>query len=537
MLTLSIWIAIRGLQAYIATVKRKDASFVRSAGLISLLTLVSRLLGLAREAVCAYYFGAGEIWGDFSIAFRIPNLSRRLFGEGALSAAFIPVLTERLHQDDRRSATRLAGGVVLLLSVVLLGLVILGEAAIWVARRYSSDLSLSLTAVMLPYMFFICLVALLAGAQNVMGRFGLPAMMPILFNVIVISGAVVGGLWAGGHQMKHIYILSGAVLLAGVVQLILQWRALLGARFRPALEWNPSHPDIKRIIATMAPMVIGLAAVQLNSLADLLVAKVFVEQGGGAAVLSYGERLYQLPIGLFGAAIATAIYPQLARLATSSDKPSFGETLQRGIRLALFVGLPASLGLFAIRTPAVRVLYEHGEFGPADTIRVAKVVGCYGLGVWAYVSQQVLVRGYYSLRNTKTPMRVAAGVVLLNLGLNLLLVQWYEESGIAIATAASAAVQVFLLGILSSRTGLPVVWKPIVEGAAKALLASIIMFLAIWSLDRAVGDWGEDLPSGVLHLVLLVATGLIAFAVAARALRCEELGYLRHVEGRSDGSA
>lgn len=514
-------------RAYIGSVERRDASFVRSAGLISLLTLCSRILGLVREGVCAYFFGAGEIWGDFSIAFRIPNLSRRLFGEGALSAAFIPVLTERLHDEDRQAGANLAGAVLLLLAAVLLGLVLVGEGAIWVAGLYWPDLSLSLTAIMLPYMFFICLVALLAGTHHVMGRFAAPALMPILFNVIVIAGAVAGSFWADERHLSHIYIIAGAVVFAGLVQLILQWWSLQRSGFRPALRWNPNHPDIRRISSAMAPMVIGLAAVQLNSLADLLVAKLFVEQGGGAAVLSYGERLYQLPLGLFGAAIATAIFPQLAREAGTNENREFKATLERGIRLALFVGLPASVGLFAVREPTVRLLYERGQFGPADTARVASVVGWYGLGVWAYICQQVLVRGYYSLKEIRTPMRVACGTVLLNLGLNLSLVQWYGESGIAAATAVSAIVQVLVLGALFSRRGTLIRWRAAMLEATKALGASILMFGAIWGLDRSIGQWGQGLVLGILHLAALVTVGMATFGLAAWVFRCRELADLR----------
>jgi len=279
----------------------------------------------------------------------------------------------------------------------------------------------------------------------------------------------------------------------------------------------------------MAPMMIGLAAIQLNSLADLLVAKIFVEQGGGAAVLSYAERLYQLPIGVFGAAIATAIFPQLAKLAHSDDRDAFSRTLGRGVRLAIFVGLPASVGLFAVRWPVVRVVYERGEFTAADTIRVAQVVGWYGLGVWAYILQQVLVRGYYSLRNTRTPMRIAGAVVFLNLGLNLLLVQWYGESGIAAATAVSAAIQVVLLAAMFAGTGGAFAWRPLAITAGKALAASIVMYLAIWAADMAFWPQEDPLASEIGRLVLEVALGVIVFVLSARLLKCEELGYLvRH---------
>ncbi|MCH8965290.1 MAG: polysaccharide biosynthesis C-terminal domain-containing protein, partial [Planctomycetes bacterium] len=224
--------------------------------------------------------------------------------------------------------------------------------------------------------------------------------------------------------------------------------------------------------------------------------------------------------------IATAIFPQLAKLAHRKDRDAFAKTLGRGVRLALFVGLPASVGLFAVRWPLVRVLYERGEFTAADTIRVAQVVGWYGLGVWAYITQQVLVRGYYSLGNTRTPMRIAGAVVFLNLGLNLLLVQRYAESGIAAATAVSAAIQVVLLAAMFAGTGQAFFWRPLSVTAGKALAASILMFLAIWAADVALGPQGGALAREIGRLVLEVALGAIVFVLAARLLRCEELGYL-----------
>ncbi len=502
--------------SYIYGVKRTDASFVRSAGLLSFLTLMSRVLGLVRESVCAYYFGAGAIWSDFSIAFRIPNLSRRLFGEGALSAAFIPVMSERLHSDGREAAARLTGRVLFLLGAILLGMVCLGELILWVAGRYSSDLSISRPAVMLPYLFFTGLVALMGGALNVLGQFGRPAMMPLLFNVTVIAGVVAGALWAAGEPLEHVFVLAAVVLVAGAAQLVVQVVMLVRADFKPVLEWYPSDPAIQRIMARMAPMVVGLAAVQLNSLADLLVAKMLIERVGGPAVLSYAERLYQLPIGLFGAAIATAIFPELARQAQASDLAAFGRTLQKGLRLALFVGLPASAALFALRLPLVRVLYERGAFAASDTTRVAGALGWYGLGVWAYITQQVLVRGYYSRGNTRTPMRVAIAVVGLNLVLNIVLVRWYEESGIALATAISAAVQVGLLATLFDRGAIPLGWWAVVDGAARSLAASAAMCGAIVVLNRL---WSGP---GMLHLGVLIGIGFVCYLLASKILGCSE---------------
>lgn len=514
--------------------KRTEASFVKSAGLISILTLLSRILGVVREAVCANYFGAGALWGDFCIAFRIPNLARRLFGEGALSAAFIPVVSERLHLENRDAAARLTGGVLLLLSAVLTGLVVLGEIGIWVWLRHSPDRSLLLTAVMLPYMVFICVVALMAGAQNVVGQFGVPSMMPILFNTIMIGGAVLGSMTAGGDSEAHVYVLCATVLLAGIVQLVVQWWALARGGFRPVLIWNPTHPDIRRIASTMAPMLIGLAAVQLNSLADLTVAKIFVEGGGGPAVLSYAERLYQLPTGMFGVAIATAIFPQLAKLANRNEKEAFTETLQRGLRLTVFVGVPASIGLLAVRYPLVKALYERGEFTAQDTLRVANVVGCYGLGVWAYIGQQVLIRGYYSVKNVKIPMHVSTATVVLNLGLNLLLVQWFAEPGIALATAFSTAVQVVALILLYPKAGLIVDWRPVLPAGIKVMLASAAMYAAVYGLEQPLKTWESTRSGAILQLAVLVTVGAVTFALCAKALGCEEMAYLRRSKSVPD---
>ncbi len=500
--------------------ERKDASFFKSAGLISALTLVSRLLGLFRESVWANFFGTTAIWGDFAIAFRIPNLARRLFGEGALTAAFIPVLAQRLETSGRQAAARTCGNVIVLLGAVLVGLVLLGELAIWLGLSLGPSLCLSLTAVMLPYMFLICMVALLAGAQHVLGRFGMPALMPILFNVILILGTLVGARWTGEDPRRHLFVLAGFVLLAGAVQLLLQWRALLSSGMRPPLVCDPTDPDVRRIARAMGPTTIGLAAVQLNSLADLLVAKFGVPDGSGAAVLSYGERLYQLPIGLFGAAIATAIFPKLSTLARDADPALFVATLRRGLRLAIFVGVPASIGLYLVSRPAVIVVFRRGAFTADSVERVAAAVRWYGLGVWAYVSQQVLIRGYYARKDSGTPMRIACGMLGLNLALNLLLVRWFRESGIAMATAGSAAVQVVLLSVRFQRTGVAMRWASLAGSTLTVLAAAVVMAVGLWATGGLLERLPGGPPSAGIQLIVLVATGIGLYGLVAWLLGC-----------------
>ncbi len=515
--------------------KEHHTSFVRSAGLVSLMTLASRITGFLREATFSQFFGLGRVWDAYSIAFQIPNLSRYLFGEGALSASFIPVLTERFHQDGREAARQLTGGVLMLLATVLTGLTVLGEVGVLTAYYFHPTIKLSLTAIMLPYMIFICSTALLGGAHNVLGRFGIPAALPILFNVFLITGAWTGHFWVGGNPNQHAYVIGGFLLLSGVTQLFIQWQTLRRVDFGPRMIWNPLHPDIRRIVTNMAPMMLGLAAVQINTVSDRIIADIFVPGNGGASALYYSGMPYQLPIGIFGVAIATAIFPQLSRLASGNDREGFALTLQHGIRLAFFVGIPASVGLCTLRVPMVRFFYEQGSFHYEDSLRVARVVACYGMGVWAYIAQQIIVRGYYAKQEIRTPMRAATSMVVLNLILNLILVQWMNESGVALATAICAALQMVILSRrFASKTGQSLDWNPIVKSLIRIVIASALMGVVVVVLNHVIGEWGgqgSGLMSRKLHLfvqlVILGGGGAGVFFVMARLLGCEELSYLR----------
>ncbi len=419
--------------------------FLRSASVLSALTLVSRVLGLVREAVCASLFGLSIFWDNYTLAFCIPNLARRLFGEGALSAAFVPVLSQRVHHDDPEVARRLVGNVLTLLAVLLVALVVVGEIVLFTLGVFKPSILWILTAIMLPYMICICLVALMGGAQNTLGRFASPALMPILFNLIVIAVAL-GGEWAApGAADRGVVVLAVAVVVAGIVQLLWQFAALRRSSLRPLWCCNLRDPDIRSIAAVMAPMILGLSAVQLNTLSDYVVARIMVEGPGGPSTLVYATRLYQLPVGLFGAALATAIFPSLSLLRAAGDDTGFRAMLERGLRLALFIGLPASAGLLAVREPLVQAIYEHKRFTAADTPRVAAATAAYGIAIWAYIAQQVVVRGFYAHGSARTPMRIATGMVGLNLGLNLFLVGRMGEAGIALATAVSAMTQFSIL--------------------------------------------------------------------------------------------
>jgi putative peptidoglycan lipid II flippase len=558
-----------------------STQMLRSARLISALTLVSRILGLARDMAITNALGVGSAASAFWMAFQVPNLFRRLFGEGALSAASIPVLTGVLLKEGQEATDRLAGRIMGLLLVLLTTVCILGEVVVallfW---GYGSDrenaLALGLAGLMMPYLVFICAAAMLGGVQNVFGRFASPAAAPVILNAFMIS-AVLGSRWLGPSEARTVVLLAAAVLISGIFQMAWQWTATRrlglrlplgggcpatrgGGRFacflpgggRLARLLSPGHPirvpaseaarpeptldsqneALRRIGLTMLPMIAGLATIQINTLADSLIAwwfvpEVLIHPGGAAekvapAVLSLAQRLYQFPLGIFATALATAIFPALSKHAAESDLPGLGRTLSRGIRVTSFEGLPSLVGLILIREPLVKLLFGHGEFQewPAAAPRVSFALLMYALGIWAFGVNQILVRAYYALGDPKTPMLVSVRNVALNLVLNLVLVQTVlKEAGLALATSICAVLQVLaLLHRFSNRVG-HIEWAATGRSIARTAVATAVMAGAVLGAEHLLGPSAR--PS--LAVAVLVAVGAAAFVGTAVALRCEEL--------------
>jgi len=497
---------------------------LRSARLISGLTLVSRVLGLVRDMTCSAVCGAGPAWSAFWIAFQVPNLFRRLFGEGALSAAAIPVLTEKLSRDGLDAVDNLSGRLLGLLLVLLTAICVVAEVVViglWWAYRTSphASLTLSLTAVTLPFMVLICAAALLGGLQNVLGRFGPWAAAPVILNLFMIAGAWWGKAIAPDHA---IFVLAVAVVLSGVMQVAWMWGGLRRSNLRLRLSLDRHDPAIRRISLTMLPMVAGMSAVQLNTLVDSLIAGWFVPGFVGPAILSFAQRLYQFPLGVFAIALATAVFPTLSRHAADNDLAGLGRTLSKGIRVATFEGLPCLLGLILVREPLVRALFERGRFAesPDAAERVALALSLYALGVWAYGVNHLVVRAYYALGDVKTPLKVSLRNVVLNLVLNLLLVQTpLRESGLALATSICAVVQVAaLLWRFERRIG-HLEWRPILDSTLRAAVATAVMGAGVVLVNRAC-------PAGlsnVIRLVVVAVSGAAVFLAAGWVVRSPEL--------------
>jgi putative peptidoglycan lipid II flippase len=499
--------------------------FISAARVVSGLTLVSRVLGLVRDAIFAAVFGAGWAASAYSIAFMVPNLFRRLFGEGALSAAFIPVFSEARQQNDEARAGRLAGTILSGAAILLAGLVLVGELLLaglgpFVEPTQRNALTLRLTAIMLPYAVLICSVALMGGLLNVLGHFAAPAAAPIVLNLCII-GAIGAGVYVGDLGIEtHLRWIAVAVLVAGALQLALQWLAVRSRRFRIRPSLDLGDEAVRRIALMTGPMVIGLAVVQINALADSLIAYWFVPHQGAPMKLYLAQRLYQFPLGVFLIALTTAIYPQFSRMAADRDMDGFADSIVRGLRMVIFIGLPASVGLILMREPLVALLFERGQFSTADTVRTASVLLFYAAGIWAYGLQMMLGRGFYALQDSKTPMRIAVAMVVLNLALNLILVHVLpepQERGLALATAVCAAIQSAWLAVLLTRRVGHVDWSSLRGQAPRVIAATLAMVAACYGILPVLG------PSPLVQVIGLLVVGASAFAIVSRLLRIDEL--------------
>jgi len=501
--------------------------FVASAKVIAGLTLVSRVLGLMRDVLCGAVFGATGVWDAFVIAFQIPNLFRRLFGEGALSSAFIPVFSRRLHREGPESAKVAAQQVVGLQLVALLGLVLLGEAVIagwWLLDAASprDRLTLALAATMLPYVVLICGTALLGGMLNVLRVFSTPAAAPVLLNICIISA--IGFAWetAGEGRSISIWPVAIAVLVAGVLQLAMQWAALLRRNMAilPVPGW--SDPAVRTILKLLGPTAFGLAAVQINTLADTLIAYWLIGREGAPSHLYYAQRLYQFPLGVMGLAVATAIFEQLSAEAARGQIARLRETAAAGLRVMFFLGLPASVGLILVAKPLVATIFERGQFTPEATERVAGALAFYSLGVWAYMSQHVFVRGFYAMQRPQVPARIAAQMVGLNLALNLLLVGPLAERGLALATALTACVQLLLLRRAWVKAAGWPTGRRTAASVARTAVATAGMAAAVLAVQWLLHAWTAE----SISLIVQVAGGGAVFAALAYLLRSKELTVL-----------
>lgn len=434
-----------------------------SAGLVSFATSCSRIGGLVREQLFATLLGAGYYSDAFVVAFRVPNLLRDLLAEGALSTAFVPTFTQRLVQNGKRDAYDLGNLVLTTLFVVtsvvaIFGILFASPIVHAIAPGFGAtpgklELTVRLTRILFPFLPMIALAAVLMGMLNAQQRFFVPALAPALFNAAAI---LVGVLLVASGASASTAVLGWtlAVLLGGFSQLGIQVPTLRasGWRFRARFRWRFDDPGLRQILRLMAPAVIGLSATQVNILVNNILASQ-LEQGSPSWI-NYAFRLMQLPIGVFGVAVATVNLAAVSRSAAAGDMPAFRSTLASSLKLVAFLTLPATAGLVALREPIIALLYEHGRFGAHDTLRTSDVLLAYAIGLYAYAAVKVLAPAFYALRASRWPLFASLAAVVTNIVTSLLLYRRLEAPGLAVGTSLGALVNyAVLLAVFSRRYG------------------------------------------------------------------------------------
>ena len=507
---------------------------VRSAGLIGLATMASRLLGVAREVALAWVFGAGTQMDAFNVAFRIPNLVRDLFAEGAMSAAFIPTFTRTLASRGRDAAWRVGNLVINALLVVTGTLVVLGivfagpitdaiAGAEFAAVPGKLELTAQLTRIMLPFLTTVAIAVAFMGMLNALHHFFIPALSPAMFNVATILCVIAVVPLMPSFGLPPVAGIAIGTLLGGVGQIALQWPALhrQGFRYQPVLDFK--DPELREILRLMVPGTLGLAAVQVNVFVNTYLATTQPE--GSVSWLSYAFRLMYLPIGLFGVSIATAALPDIARQAGASDRLAVRQTVSRGLRLMLMLNVPATVGLVVLSQPIVELIYERGEFTSADSVATAAALMFYAPGLLGYSAVKIASPTFYSLRDSRTPVIVSVASVAANLALNLILVEVMGFRGLALGTSIAAVFNaVILLTLLSRRLGGLDAGRIAGSGlriaAASAVMGIVVWYVSAW-LTAAMPGPGFGLK--LARVGISIAAGLGALLVSGRVLRIEEL--------------
>ena len=517
---------------------------------IAFLTTVSRVLGMVRDIAFAHFFGAGWLMTAWAMGFKIPNLTRRLFGEGAASASLIPVYSEELEHRPQQ-AGQLINTVLTVLFVVLAAVVLIGEGLIWgyyalFESRTGPRIGLALCSIMLPYMIFICTVAILGGILNVHRRFATPAAAPIVLNVFIIASMLLTGSVLDIKPEQQVFFVAAAVLIAGLVQIAIQLPSLRasGVSFRPA--WEIHCEAFRKIIVLMGPMIIGLTATQLNALADDIIALSFMnEQGypldfGSVSYLYYAQRLYQFPLGVLGISMAIAVFPVMSSEAARKDFGALAKTIAQSLRGVVFVAIPATAGIFLVAKPLVSAIFEHGAFAKpvasavlehgasqvSHTSIVAWTLSFYAVGLCGYFSQQIVTRAFYSMQDSGTPMRSALAAVAVNVVLNLILIWYMGTAGLALSTAICSYLQVVILMVaLRKRIG-----RSILDGflltLIKTLLSTVLMCVVAAVIIHRMGKLPENRLFNILRLAAVVPSAAVVYLLAAKLLRIEMLSLI-----------
>ncbi len=529
----------------------KRSNLMKTVGSISGATLVSRILGLVREQVQAYFFGAGMVTDAYITAFRIPNLMRDLFAEGALSAAFVPTFINEKEKHGREAAWRLAnhlfGALLLVLGILSAAIFLFAPAIIRVYafgfHGEKFELAVTMTRIVSPFLLMVALAAVAMGMLNACGRFFLPALAPAFFNVASISGVILLIPVLRSLGLNPGLSLAVGAILGGFLQFVVQGPALRseGFRFRPVLALT--DPGLRRVFRLMIPATFGLAATQISIFFDTAMASA--EGDGAQSWLAYGFRLMQLPLGLFGVAIATANLARVSEDVAREDRPALTASLASSLRAAALLTLPATAGLIALREPIIRVIFEHGRFTADSTLATAAAVLCYSLGLYAYSVTKIQAPTFYALGTPRIPVIASAVAVTVKVVASLILLQLFPRWGfsaflaLAFTTSLAAWVNFAVLSVGIRRSVGSFAGHGVAGASLKMAGLSLIMGVAVHYLHQfMVGSFGGGGFGGELgRLAVSITAGGMITVAGASVLNIPEAERLLARIGRRGGGS
>ncbi len=516
-------------------------SVVRSAGIVSLAVFMSRMTGLLREMVMARMFGAGLIQDAFNLGFRIPNLTRDLFAEGALSSAFVPTFTDylstRTHEESGRLVNLVATAILIVVGTVCAaGMIFAPVLVSTLAPGYAAvpgkfELAVTMTRIMFPFLLMVALAAQTMGMLNSSNRFGVPAMASTFFNIGSVGFGIAIGVWLGPSlNISRIDGMAIGVVLGGALQLCWQLPSLykLGYRFHPAFDWT--HPGLQRILRMMAPAILGNAAVLINVAVSTNLASGIADPvrgyDGPVSWLGYAFRFMQLPLGLFGVAIGSATLPSISRSAAAGNMDEFRRTFSKSLGMVFLLTLPSSIGLVVLGRSIIGAIYQGGKFQVYDTQQTATALSYYAIGLVGYAGLKVLSPAFYALNDARTPMIVSVISILINYFTAVALIRYagFGHAGLAMATSAVALFGfVVLFAILRARIG-GVYGRELATGFAKVAVASAAMGGAVFLSSRGIERWlGVSQMAHRADLAVSIPLGVAVFYLVCRAMGVTDL--------------
>lgn len=482
----------------------------RPAAIFSGFTILSRILGLARDMLAASIFGASMFWDAFVVAFTFPNLFRRILGEGALNSAFVPVFSEYTHKHGKKEAWDVANITVTLLTIVLVALSFVVIGGIFLLKVLlpldeRAYLIFKLSQIMFPYVIFICLAGLFMGILNTFHHLTVPALAPVVLNVVLIAVMLCV---RGKEPEFQVIAIAVSVLFGGLVEWGIHIPVLRskGMRYVPSINWR--HPAVKRILWLMGPMVLGFGVTQINIVVDRLLALLIGP--GSVSTLYFGDRLIELPMGIFGIALAVASLSVMSKQAAKNDLAGLKDTLNYSLRIVCYISLPASVGLIVLRYPIVRILFEREAFTSVATSSCSRVVLCYSLGLFAYLALKVITQCFYAMQDTRTPVKIGIAIVGLNFILNLILMVPLKEAGLALSTAICAVINLCILLTLLSKRLEGLYFKGLIYSFTRSCVSALTMGFGCWVL------------MGKVWLLWVIFIGIILYILTSVILGAKE---------------